>query len=319
VSLRSVKKPGRASVAVVGAPTDDGAHVREALAEYGVPGSRVDLYASVGEEVLLSEYAGEARMIQQPDLDEIVGHDVIFLCEPGELSTSVYERADDGAVLIDMLDCLPAGAAENGNGGAQCFRVAHPLALLLEEVLGPLEEELGLEEAVALVIRPASDFGQDGVEELREQTIRLLNFAEVPKEIFGRQLAFNLIPGGAGSGGDLEGRIRGEVARALGWQESHLAVSFLTAPLFHGHGVQLRLRFKDEPGVDRIRETLTDAGLDAAGGETTPLDVIGQVRTSLSGLTEDGLGAYWLWAVAGETSTRSAREAVRLAARVGEL
>ena len=52
---------------------------------------------------------------------------------------------------------------------------------------------------------------------------------------------------------------------------------------------------------------------------TTPLDVTDEMRTSLSGLAEDGLGAYWLWVVAGETAARGAHRAVRLAATLFDL
>ena len=51
----------------------------------------------------------------------------------------------------------------------------------------------------------------------------------------------------------------------------------------------------------------------------TPLDVTDEMRTSLSELSEDGIGAYWLWAVAGETAARGAQRAVRLAATLFDL
>ena len=60
MSRRVINRNGTARAAVVGATTGDGTRLREALAESGVPGSRVDLYAPVGGEALISEYAGEA-------------------------------------------------------------------------------------------------------------------------------------------------------------------------------------------------------------------------------------------------------------------
>ena len=51
----------------------------------------------------------------------------------------------------------------------------------------------------------------------------------------------------------------------------------------------------------------------------TPLEVTGELRTSLAELTEDGLGGYWLWVVAGEAASKSAHEALRLAEQLGVL
>ncbi len=48
---RSGNGSGGARVALVGATTNDGARLREALADFGVHGSRVDLYCTVGEDV----------------------------------------------------------------------------------------------------------------------------------------------------------------------------------------------------------------------------------------------------------------------------
>ena len=74
------------------------------------------------------------------------------------------------------MDVNPDAAKEHDGRLA----VPHPVAILLADLLAPLERELGLRDAVAVVLRPAADFGQDGIEELREQTVRLLNFSEIP-------------------------------------------------------------------------------------------------------------------------------------------
>jgi aspartate-semialdehyde dehydrogenase len=99
-------------------------------------------------------------------------------------------------------------------------------------------------------------------------------------------------------------------------------VKLLTAPVFHGHGLQLRFRLDGEAVIEDVRAALEEQDLlDApvAGEAATPLDVTGEVRTSLSDLSEDGLGGFWLWGVAGETGSRGAQQAVRLAAALCDL
>jgi aspartate-semialdehyde dehydrogenase len=317
-------------VAVIGAPTEEGARVREALAEVGVPGSRVDLYGRASGEAVLSEYAGEARLIQQASLEEIAQHDVVFLCEDGEASLRLVAALAPDRVVIDLVGCLagssprvdPAINPEVAPPGGGRYVVPHPLALLLAELLQPIHRELGLVEAVAVILRPASDFGDAGVEELREQVVRLLSFSRVPVETFGRQLAFNVLPGAAPDRPELEQLLASDVAALLGWPRRKLAVRLITVPLFHGHGLQLRLRLAGTPGPERVREVLRGAGLGDPGGVTppaTPLDVTGEVQTVVSDLVEDGLGGFWLWVAAGETRFRSARAAVRLASRLAPL
>jgi len=332
MSRRSAEDGEPVRVAVVGAPTVEGSHLREALAERGVPGARVDLYGRCLGEVLLGEYAGEARMIQEPDLDEVASHQLIFLCEPGEVAEGIAAAAP-ASVIIDLRSCLPADARPRCvpleidgelERGAGRFSVPHSLALVLADVLHPLERRFGLAEAAAVVIRPAADFGKQGVEELRDQTVRLLNFARVPVETFGRQLAFNIIPDRLLADGspDLEQRIAAEVSELLGWSERRFTVRLLAAPVFHGHGLQLRFRLERRAVLDDVRAALDERRLPrpAAEGEAaTLLDVTDERWTSLSGLSDDGLGGFWLWGVTGEAGSRGAQQAVQLAAAVGGL
>jgi aspartate-semialdehyde dehydrogenase len=324
------ERPAR--VAVVGAFSVEGAHLREALAEHGVPGSRVDLYGMTGGEVVLSEYAGEARVIQEPDLDEVARHEMVFLCTPWEIAAALASAAP-GSAIIDLQGCLPPEAnprrvpleidAGLERGGGR-FVVPHSLALVVAEVLRPLDRRFSVDEAMAVVIRPAADFGREGVEELREQTVRLLNFSEVPVDTFGRQLAFNVVPEAQLAVGrrDLEGRIAADVTELLGWSERRFTVRLLTASVFHGHGFQLRFRLARAGKVEAVRAALEEQGLleGADGGAApTPLDVTGETRTCLSDPVEDGLGAYWVWGAAGEAGPRGARQAVRLAAALFDL
>jgi aspartate-semialdehyde dehydrogenase len=332
MNRRSADSSGPTRVAVVGAPSVEGSHLRDALAKRGVPGGRVDLYGATGGEVVLSEYDGEARMIQEPDLDEVARHELIFLCEAGEVAARVAAAAP-ASVVIDLQGCLPAEARPQrvplriepdlDRGGGR-FAIPHPLALVVAEVLQPLERRFGLAEAMAVVIRPAADFGREGVEELREQIVRLLNFAQVPMDTFGCQLAFNIVPEGRLAAGkqDLEERIADEVGELLGWSEPHFTVKLITAPVFHGHGLQLRFRLEGEASLGEVRAALEEQGLlgsPVSDAAATPLDVTGEVRTSLSDLSEDGLGGFWLWGVAGETGSRGAQQAVRLAAALCDL
>lgn len=330
MSGRSAEASREARIAVVGASTQVGGNVRDALVVAGVPGARVDLYGASCGEVLLSEYAGEARMIQEPELSEVAAHDIVFLCEPGEIARRIAGAADSRCLIIDLLGCLPADARPRrvhldlhpeitAPGAGGCYAVPHPLTLLLADLLHPLDREFGVGEATAVVIRPAADFGERGLEELREQTICLLRFDEVPVETFGRQLAFNVIPQAQLSRLEpgVETRIADETAELLGWSEPRLAVKLLAAPIFHGHGLQLHVRPLAEAPLGKVNGVLERIAEVGAAGAVTPLEAA--ARVSLSDLSGDGRGGFWVWAVAADAASRGADHAVRLAARMGML
>ena len=94
-----VSKGATARIAVVGAESTSGTLLRAALAESHVPGSRVNLYGLADGEAVISEYDGEARLIQDPNLREIVAHEVIFLStahsedDVDALATALIEEA----------------------------------------------------------------------------------------------------------------------------------------------------------------------------------------------------------------------------------
>lgn len=326
MSRRSADRPGDARVAVVGAATSVGRYVRERLAQRGIPGARVALYGATKGEAVISEYDGEACLIREHDPGEAAGHDVLFLCEADEPSRSMAGGARPEALLVDLVACLddeappPRVHMDLNPDAARGRRLAvpHPLSILLADVLGPLDRKLGVAEVVAVILRPANDFGRDGVEELRKQTVGLLNFAEVPSDTFGRPLAFNIVPQAclSGDGPRLEERIGRDVAEVLGWERSRVALRLFAAPVFFGHCLQLRLRFDGVVTSARIEEALGDASVSLPGGapdRATPMDVSDEPTTSFYEIAEDGLGGHWLLAVAGEAERGGADHAVRLA------
>lgn len=333
MSLSPARQAGSASVAVVGAESPDGTRVREALAALGVPGSRVDLYGATGGEVVLSEYDGEARLIQEPEPEEVAEHGVVFVCESGEASARAVASVGDGSLVLDLgesvqqagrvplvhLDINP-DAARTHRG---VIRVPHPLSVVLAEILLPLQRAFGIRRVSAVVLRPVVDFGDRGLEELKDQTVGLLRFSDAPHEVFGRQLAFNLIPQASlrrAAEGALEQRVADELASLLAWAEPRAALALVTVPVFHGHAASVHLELVSSASLAGVRSAwdAPDA-LARAGSMTTPIETAGERVTIVSGVREDGLGGYWLWAVAGEAGSAPAIQAVRLARMLGGL
>jgi aspartate-semialdehyde dehydrogenase len=304
--------------ALVGAGSTEGARVRAALAERGVPGSHVRLYGSSRGEALLGEYDGEARLLQDPEPDEVAGADVVFLCDAGESTRRVAEHATCRQRAVDLVGLLPVEFLAHDPlrpPGPGPRRVPHPISIVLAELLARWTG-LGLSRASVFVMRPAIDFGDEGLEELREQVLRLLRFDRPPVEVFGRQLAFNVLsqsdlPGG----GALEGRIALEVETLLSPSAVRVEVGLAAVPIFHGHAISGRLEgivggAAEALGALSGADAIRGPGKDAAA---TPFDLPEQRVTSVARLENDGARGIRLWAVASEAGSAAAEQALALA------
>lgn len=317
-------------IAIVGAESPPGIFLKSTLEESRVPGRQVDLFGATRGETVLSEYAGEARIIQDPDLDDVSDHDVVYVCERGPAAETILESLGSTNLLVDMtgserarsrgrlahVDMLPpTGSGEAGTG---VYTIPHFLSIAIADLLGPLQDGPGLNEVVVVALHPAADLGDAGVEELRRQTVNLLNFTGLPVETFGRQLAFNLIPESlfpletAG----LSARLAGEVGGLLGWSEPRLTASLVMVPVFFGHCLQVRVAPARGVTASVAEEWLRQVpGLEigGSGNAATPVESGGSGRFLVSDITEDGLGGVWFWAVLEDAGLAAARQAVRLA------
>src|SRR5256712_5505509 len=180
--------------------------VKDHLVARSSPAASVRLFTSSGDsESNLSEFAGEAMLVTTPDLEALGSLDIAFLCgssRDGARYLGWAERA--GFVAIDLTGAANSSPGvpvvntgvnpEAIAGSAAVIATPHPVSQLLSTLLAPLRRHGGLREASAVVLQPASHFDAAGIDELYQQAISLMNFQEMPKEIFGRQLAFNVLP-----------------------------------------------------------------------------------------------------------------------------
>lgn len=229
-------------IAVLGAAAPAGAHLRAALADRGVPGERVALFGRQREVAVLSEYDGEARLVQVADELDAAACDAVFVCELGHDGAGLAAAAAAGTLVVDMTGSMPGAAlagASSESTEQRLVAVPHAVTALLVGLLGPIQRAIGLSRVSAFVLRPASDFGEAGLEELREQTVHLLRFESTPTEVFGRQLAFNVLPEHLFPSGedDSATRVVREVSALLGAPDLPLSVSQALVPTFFGHAV----------------------------------------------------------------------------------
>ncbi|MBD3867102.1 MAG: hypothetical protein IFK94_03170 [Acidobacteria bacterium] len=320
-------------IALVGAGSPEGHRLRKVLETMQVPGSRIDLFGA--GETVLSEYDGEARMIQEADRAALEEHRLIFICDTAADAGRFLTDPAPRAITIDLTGAgmglglplihdrlLPPG--DHGPGSA--LVVAHSLSLLLADILAPIHRGPGIESASAVILRPAADFGDGAVDELRQQTVNLLNFGSPPVGHLGRQLAFNVVPSEYITGGSAVAseRVASESARLVGSPPVIVSVDMVAVPMFYGHGVNLQVTTR-EPVTPEALYGLLDAveGLkaDAADSECTPVEVSGRGGISITAIRAEAGGndRFRLWAAADEAEAGSAVQAIRLARQLGVL
>lgn len=251
---RPTADPAGRRIAVLGAASPAGAHLRAALADRGIPGERVALFGLQREVAVLSEYDGEARLVQVADELEADAYGAIFVCEPGYDRGSLVAAAGSGTLVVDLTGSIPnavlTGAPGETPEGA-LVAVPHPVTTLMVSLLRPLQLGIGVRGVSAHVLRPAADFGAAGLEELREQTVHLLRFEPMPTQVFGRQLAFNVLPEHLfpEDEQDSAARVVRESLSLLGTPDLPFALSQALVPLFFGHGIAAHIDLA-HPGRD---------------------------------------------------------------------
>jgi aspartate-semialdehyde dehydrogenase len=231
----------------------------------------------------------------------------------------------DDLVGIPFLDRRFPLAGVHTNA-ARLHVSAHPAVIVISSLLLRLAARFPLKTAVAQVFTSASEFTSRGVEELQRQTVNILSFQKIPDEIFGAQLAFNLLSrlgsGGKGAMTALESRLRGQLHHYLGGRVPAPALRLVTVPVFYSVGVSLY--------VETAEPVSTEAATAALAGERvkvrrpsldppTPVEVTGSSDILVDSVSIDAAhpNGLWLWAVA-DNLHLAATNAVELAASLRE-
>jgi aspartate-semialdehyde dehydrogenase len=141
--------------------------------------------------------------------------------------------------------------------------------------LGPLHKRFRLKFLVTSSYQSVSGIGMKGVRELAEQVEKLHDQVEsltrpdpdaLPVgEVFGRTIAFNVIPhverfDPSGSGFTTEElKMGGEVRKVLGIPDLPVAATAVRVPVVTGHGVSIYARFAEPVTPEAAREALEAA------------------------------------------------------------
>ena len=250
-------------VAIVGAASLKGKEIAEVLHERNFPAADIRLLDDDQSLGQLQAAGDEMSFIQSIRSERFERVDFAFFASDPRSTRNNWKVARDlGNTIVDLSFALEdeVGASirspwierQTGQPVAPELQprpvvVAHSAATVLALLALRCEKAAHIERMVATVFEPASENGQKGMDELHEQTVNLLSFQQLPKNVFDIQVAFNLAARyGQRSSLSLEGvsqRIRRHYRQIAGGAPEP-ALRVLHAPVFHGHAFSVYLEME---------------------------------------------------------------------------
>ena len=216
-------------------------------------------------------------------------------------------QAEPAAVRVPFLDGPTATAQEHDGGKALRAIVSpHAATLVIGALLSRLAARFQVQKSVAQIFSPASEMGPRAIDELQKQTVNLLSFQKVPREAFGAQIAFNLLPRlGAGfeKADALESRVRNELTAYLEGRAPVPALRLLQVPVFYSTAVSLYAETAERVPPSDLVAALEGAPITirrTSEKPPTPADVAGEGEILVDAIQPDAAHpeGVWLWAVA---------------------
>jgi len=308
--------------AIVGAASLKGKEIAEMLNERNFPAVDVRLLDDDESLGQLEAMGDEISFIQSVRAEQFDNVDFTFFASDPDCTRKNWKRARDaGSTIVDVSAALEdeAGASvrslwverERGQVAPPELQpgpcvTAHPVSIMLALLLLRAKKAGAIRRAVATVFEPASEHGQRGMDELHQQTVNLLSFQPLPKDVFDAQVAFNMVARygqkAQPSLDSVEASILRHYRKLAGNDAPHPAISLLQAPIFHGHALAIYLEMENSPNLEATSEALTgDHVTVAAPEEDSPSNVssAGQANILVSVRNDPAQSnGIWLWAAA---------------------
>ena len=306
--------------AIVGAASLKGKEVAELLNERNFPAADVRLLDDDESLGQLEAMGDEISFIQRVRAEQFEHVDFTFFASDQDSTRRTWRDARDaGSAIIDLSGVLEdqAGATvrslwierERGQVAPPELQpgpcvTAHPVSITLALLLLRARKAGVIRRAVATAFEPASEHGQRGMDELHQQTVNLLSFQPLPKDVFDAQLAFNLISRYGQKShpalDSIEASVLRHFRKVAGSDAPQPALMMLQAPIFHGHAVALFLEMESAVDPSALTQALTgDHVTIASADEDWPSNVSaagqGDIQLALKPDPVHSSGV-WLWA-----------------------
>ena len=316
---------GLYKIAILGAASLKGKELKDLLEERNFPSSEITLLDD--DELLgqLEAVGEEPTFIQSVVRSSFDNVDLAFFACDEAFTRKHWRQAQGaGCAIVDLSYALESDEKldvrspwldkelEAQIKPAQfdlettAVVIADPAAVVLGLLLQRAQRTGAVQRAVGTVFEPVSEQGKKGMDELHQQTLNLLSFQPLPKEVFDAQVAFNMLQY---YGEEAKVRLDAAEARIL----RHLkhitrsrlempSLQLLHAPTFHGHTVSLYFEFERKVSVEDFAVALKGEHVTIVGpDEESPSNVnaAGQDVILVSLRADAGRkNGIWVWAAA---------------------
>jgi aspartate-semialdehyde dehydrogenase len=307
-------------VAIVGGGSLKGKEVAEVLEQRNFPSAEVKLLDDDESLGKLEALKDEITFIQGVRAEQFEHVDFTFFASDAECTRKNWKQVQRaGSAIVDLsyaLEDEPGAALRAPWVERQLGQVAtpelqpgpavvaHPVATALTLLLARLHAAVPVKRAVATVFEPVSEQGQEGMDELHEQTVNLLSFQELPKRIFDVQVAFNLVSRyGEQSPNSLsavEERVIRHYRRMVDDRAPVPSVMVLQAPVFHGHVFSMNVQFETSNDLRQLSSLVAGEHVSIIKEpENAPSNVTaaGQGEILVSVIPDSSAqNSVWIWA-----------------------
>jgi aspartate-semialdehyde dehydrogenase len=303
------------NIAIIGSSSPVGKELKDLIQETGLPLGNLKLVDTEEYAGLLQEFAGQIQITQVISPAAFDNVDIAFFaCSPTimkafassgtaipEVSIDLTQTGQNGTLFLNGLTSLSLISSVNDSG---YFISPHPAVIVLARILSSFQQTFGVESTWVTILEPASERGAAAIDELQEQTVRLLNFQPAGSRLFKGQIAFNVLPEIEAAHGT-EDLIRRQFAVLMGHSIPSPVFMTLQAPVFHSESFSMFVRFSKSPTVEEIRHCLanTKGGVvvnDNPEEPPSPVSVVGSDKVHIGRIARDPRdpSTYGFWMTA---------------------
>ena len=262
------------NVAVVGATGIVGREMVKILQEHNFPIDKLILIASeksVGKKIKFIENELEVQAYEEGIFDDI---DIALFSAGSDVSKKMSPIAvNAGTIVID---------------NSSAFRMQHGVPLVVPEVnpekifehegiianpncstiqlvtaLNPINQVTKIERIIVSTYQAVSGSGRAAVEELRNQSLAILNDIEVKREIYPHQIAFNAIPHidvfEDNGFSKEEMKLVHETRKIFNDNQIKINATAVRIPVFYGHSESVYLETEKKIEIEKIVEMMFEA------------------------------------------------------------
>ncbi len=313
-------RSGLYRVAIVGASTLKGKEVAEVLADRSFPSLDVKLLDDNESMGQLKPVGDEISFIQGVNSEQFDKIDFTFFTSGQEFTRSIWKRVREaGSAIVDLSYALEdeADAVVRSPWIERQLALprpldlqpgpsvtAHPASVVLALLLLRAQQASKLLRVCTMIFEPVSEHGQKGMDELHEQTVNLLSFQQLPKNIFDTQVAFNMVSRYGEQSvpplAAIEKRVLKHYQKIAGKDAVVPSLLLVQAPIFHGHAFAIHLEMEQPADIAVLSKALSGEHVTIVpGAEEAPSNVnaSGQGDILLSVLADaNHPNGVWLWA-----------------------